>query len=469
MLRSKIVKQALQQGFSSRSRWLLQILGLILFGLLLLRESAYAQILTDIKINSSPNPVGSGARATGMGGAFIAVADDATAASWNPGGLIQLETPEFSVVGACDISRDDYDSDLHPEASGMNEITRCDLNYFRFAFPFKVASINMIFSLNYQKLYDLHKDMDFRIVSTGRLPGFPRYIIRDKVRFRQRGSLKALSPAYAVQITPRFSVGAAFNIWTDRLFWNNDWTSKTDESFYGIGVTGNTYRNKRMRRESFSGFKGFNMNFGFLWEINPTITIGAVCKTPFNARMKYRYHETQKVTQPALGSILTSSIKFSEHRELKMPLSYGFGIAVRPSDVVTLAFDVYRTHWSRFFMEDENNRSTSPIDGAAKEDSHVHDTTQLRLGGEYLLMLEKTIIPLRAGVFYDPQPSQKHPDDFIGFSLGSGVMIGKHMLIDWAYQVRYGHNVSGGSLGGIADAKADVIQHRMILSMIYHF
>jgi hypothetical protein len=27
MLRNKIVKQALQQGFSSRSRWLLQILG----------------------------------------------------------------------------------------------------------------------------------------------------------------------------------------------------------------------------------------------------------------------------------------------------------------------------------------------------------------------------------------------------------------------------------------------------------
>jgi hypothetical protein len=27
MLRSKIVKQALQQGFASRSRWLLQILG----------------------------------------------------------------------------------------------------------------------------------------------------------------------------------------------------------------------------------------------------------------------------------------------------------------------------------------------------------------------------------------------------------------------------------------------------------
>ena len=45
---------------------------------------------------SSPNPVGSGARAMGMGGAFIAVADDATAASWNPAGLTQLKRPEIS-------------------------------------------------------------------------------------------------------------------------------------------------------------------------------------------------------------------------------------------------------------------------------------------------------------------------------------------------------------------------------------
>jgi len=441
----------------------------ILIFFLLFQGSTYPQILTDIKINSSPNPVGSGARATGMGGAFIAIADDATAASWNPGGLIQLETPEFSMVGSCDVSRDDYDSELHPEASSMNEITRYDLNYLSVAYPFQIDSKNMIVSLNYQKLYDMHKDMDFRIINTGRLPGYPQYKIRDKVRFRQRGSLKALSPAYAIQITPRFSVGATFNIWTDRLFWNNDWTTNTDESFSGIGVTGTTYRNKRLRKESFSHFKGFNMNFGFLWDINPTTTIGAVVKTPFKAGLRYRYQETQKVDQPGIGRISTSGVKFSEHRELKMPMSYGLGMAIRLSDVLTISFDVYRTNWSRFFMEDKNNHDTSPINGASRKHSHVHDTTQLRLGGEYLLMLEKTIIPLRAGLFYDPQPSQKHPDDFFGFSLGSGIVLGKHILLDWAYQMRYGHSVCGGSLGGISDAKADIIQHKMMLSMIYHF
>ena len=433
------------------------------------QDVACPQIITDIKISSSPNPVGSGARATGMGGAFIAIADDATAASWNPGGLIQLETPEVSIVGSCDISRDDYDSESHPEASGMNEITRYDLNYFSIAYPFQFASKNMVVSLNYQKLYDMNKNMDFNVINTGRLPGFPQYKIRDKVRFRQRGSLKALSPAYAIQITPRFSVGATFNIWTDELFWDNDWTANTDETFSGIGVTGTTYRNKRTRKESFSHFKGFNMNFGFLWDINPAITVGAVFKTPFNASLSYRYKETQKVYQPAIGSIITSRIEFSEHRELKMPMSYGLGMAVRLSDILTISFDVYRTNWSRFFMEDKDNHDTSPITGAPRRHSHVHDTTQVRLGGEYLLMLEKTIIPLRAGLFYDPQPSQKHPDDFFGFSLGSGIMLKKHILLDWAYQMRYGHNVCGGSLGGISDAKADIIQHKLMLSMIYHF
>ena len=48
------------------------------------------ETLTNV-ISSPPSPVGSGARAAGIGSAFVAVADDATAASWNPAGLVQLE------------------------------------------------------------------------------------------------------------------------------------------------------------------------------------------------------------------------------------------------------------------------------------------------------------------------------------------------------------------------------------------
>src|SRR5688572_12919627 len=55
----------------------------------------------DLDLQVQSNIVqGSGARAFGMGGAFLARADDATAASWNPAGLSYLRRPEVSLVGA---------------------------------------------------------------------------------------------------------------------------------------------------------------------------------------------------------------------------------------------------------------------------------------------------------------------------------------------------------------------------------
>src|SRR6187401_373432 len=54
----------------------------------------------ELDLQSRANVVqGSGARALGMGGAFLARADDATAASWNPAGLSYLRAPELSFVG----------------------------------------------------------------------------------------------------------------------------------------------------------------------------------------------------------------------------------------------------------------------------------------------------------------------------------------------------------------------------------
>jgi len=43
---------------------------------------------------------GVGARALAMGGAYIAVADDANAGYWNPAGLNQIESPEFAYMHA---------------------------------------------------------------------------------------------------------------------------------------------------------------------------------------------------------------------------------------------------------------------------------------------------------------------------------------------------------------------------------
>src|SRR5437763_1120257 len=102
---------------SAKIHWLPCFHWMILI-LLFAPHPVFAQFGSDVRFTSSPNPVGSGARAQGMGGAFIAVADDATAASWNPGGLIQLERPEFSVVGEAFSRREALHFADFPKVSG---------------------------------------------------------------------------------------------------------------------------------------------------------------------------------------------------------------------------------------------------------------------------------------------------------------------------------------------------------------
>ena len=116
------VEDSLVNGWTARYKVLL-LMCLICLSLSHLPESAIGQPIQRIEIPSSPTPVGSGARALGMGSAFIAVADDATAASWNPGGLIQLETPEISSVGAFFHRIEDNDFGTNPEASGRETVT----------------------------------------------------------------------------------------------------------------------------------------------------------------------------------------------------------------------------------------------------------------------------------------------------------------------------------------------------------
>ena len=105
--------------------------------------------------------MGSGARAFGMGGAFIAIADDATAASWNPAGLNQLDLPEVSIVGAAFYRNEDNTFGAYPDASGDQSVTETRLNYFSATYPFLLWGRNMVASINYQHLYDFTRDWNF--------------------------------------------------------------------------------------------------------------------------------------------------------------------------------------------------------------------------------------------------------------------------------------------------------------------
>ena len=196
-----------------------------LFMIFAITNPVHAENPTIIGHASSFNPVGSGARAIGQGGAFIAVADDATAASWNPTGLYILQIPEISVVGNYLDRLEDNRFGKNPEADGPTNINDSDLNYASAAYPFHALGRNMVFSLNWQQLYDFNREWRFQIKD-----GTSVWERNETVYYVQKGSLSALGLAFCVAISPNLSVGATVNIWNNDIS-PNQW----EEEYHSSG------------------------------------------------------------------------------------------------------------------------------------------------------------------------------------------------------------------------------------------
>ena len=423
-------------------------------------ESALGQQIQRIEIPSSPNPVGSGARALGMGGAFIAIADDATAASWNPGGLIQLERPEISAVGAFFHRIEDNDFGTNPEASGNETVTKADLNYLSFTYPFSLFNHNMVVSLNYQNLYDFTRQWDFSLVQSS-----TNLSVTQDVSYKQEGDIWALGLAYCIELTPKLSFGFTLNIWDDFLN-DNGWKQTTSQNGSGT-FNGDPFIFASESRDRFSSFSGINANLGILWNITDKLTFGAVFKTPFTADIKHKSSFDSSIRYPTNpGADSSSSSTTTENVKLDMPMSYGIGLAYRFSDQLTVSADVYRTEWDDFILKDSHGNKISPITGLPASESDVDPTYQVRMGAEYLLIMQKYVIPLRGGIFYDPAPAEGSPDDFYGLSIGSGVAL-KRFALDISYQYRFGRNVGEDILKGF-DFSQDVDEHTVYASLILY-
>ena len=424
-------------------------------------------IFQSVGIASSPNPVGSGARALGMGGAFIAVADDATAASWNPGGLVQLERPEASIVGDFSYREEALSSASQPEVGNRSTLDTTRLNYLSFSFPFFVLDRNMVVSANYQRLYDFDRYFGYSENLSGSVIG------TEVNRYVQDGYLGAIGLAYAAEITPAFSLGVTTNLWTDALGIRNGWqetltSSSTITALNLPPIIPLVPPQQRVTttQDDYRNFEGINWNFGLLWSINRYVTLGAVLKTPFAGDVDHRFSQT---VVDGSGN-LVSATRLVESGKLHLPLSYGAGIACRFSDRWSLGLDLYLTDWSDYYIQDGEGNRFSPIDGRPLELSDVGDTTQVRFGTEYLFLFPEKfiVIPVRFGAFYDPEPQQGGSKDFYGISVGSGIGY-KNIVFDAAYVFRWADHVNGDNLITTGDTRLDARQHSVLASVIFYF
>ncbi|MBT3755164.1 MAG: hypothetical protein HOB92_00055 [Candidatus Cloacimonetes bacterium] len=171
------------------------------------------------------NISGAGARAAGMGGAFIGVADDATAITWNPGGLTQLYRPEVSVVGRFIAENYKYESTYYD--NNVDNQSHFILNFASAAYPFMDGRI--VAAVAFQKQLDWYSGWESDEDETA------------------DGGANTIIPGIAVRVLPILSVGFSTNIWM------------------GNSIK-NTFDYDNVERTI--TFSGFNMAFGLMTDLN---------------------------------------------------------------------------------------------------------------------------------------------------------------------------------------------------------
>lgn len=416
-----------------------------------------------------------GARSLGMGGAFLGLADDASAAEANPAGLTILRKPEVSIE-----VRNYLEQQLFTTSGTFPDVDRTPFSHYSdravvtFAsavFPIKNFTIGAYYHepLNNEGGGVVAPFQDDITGDVTPLPNFylPTEVINeDEIRylggpisrtdceqrrlqlndpfacleFRLDPFVSVLSVrqrtfgvAGAWQIHPKFSIGATIR---HQRFLESAATFRFNPQFDPKQVLIQATAEERNGEVELVEQSDTTFALGFKWAPNDKISVGGVYKQgpEFDAPLFYADANTN------FEFITASDVQFH------VPDVAGVGVSVRPIPVLTINLDAVHVKYSNLV----DNFVAATADTAGIEDPFkANDVTELHLGAEYLF---STKIPfaLRAGVWRDPAHSVEwngplnHPayvaeavlypegDDQNHFSVGAG-LAWPRFQIDVAY------------------------------------
>jgi hypothetical protein len=353
---------------------------------------AWAQRLTEPSYFASAT--GSGARALGMGGAFIAIADDATASSWNPAGLCVLERAEASLVfqplaksttkypDATFAIDQRFGTTTAParsvelEQDDAYNLPR-DSRSFDFAsitVPLRLGSVKLVPQISYQRAVDMGLDYDYRspyadtiaretrnaagaLTNTTTETGGGTYRGDGKIG----GGLDVIGISTGIGFSSKLYLGLALNIWGNGSNAQTNYhfeRTATNQSVSGTTSTpGSSLQTSDQARTITEDFSGTNFQVGLLAKPKSWLSVGATYKSGFEMDYEYRFDSSIRdvfrsvsgtgATQSTLETTTNQQSLTTRSGIVRWPASFGGGIAVMPKDTLTFSADATVIQWSK--------------------------------------------------------------------------------------------------------------------------
>jgi hypothetical protein len=386
-----------------------------------------------------------GARSLGMGGAFLGLADDASAAEANPAGLTILRKPEITVEG-----RNYQEKQVFTTSGTFPDLQRTAFSHYSQRIDATFASIvypTKHFTIGAYYHEPLRNEGTGQVVpvtntftgriktdvpnfflpvdtsgnATGgpitsvqcdalRLKSFPGCI--EYTLFPFLSSVKIQEKTFGVALAFKvgaFSFGATarsqrFNetAFTFRV------TPTFDFSSISVQATSDIRKNNDVAKDK----TDLTFTGGFKWAPNDRFSIGGV------------YKQGAKFAAPTFVANEQTNFDFVKAFDttFHMPDVYGAGVSFRPIPVLTINADAVRVKYSNLVDNFVSiNADVRKFDKAYT----AADALEIHLGGEYFF---STKIPfaVRAGAWRDPQHTLTYSGPLTNFSaVASAVLFPK--------------------------------------------
>ena len=457
---------------------------------------------------------GVGVKARAMGGAFRGLADDWSAASYNPAGLAFLKSSELNVSLGTYAPGVSYVPDL--EARGHDLGFRSGQKRYPFDDAFPIPSIAGIAVPTGAPGWALgaaifwQQDVNYKWDLYSSPFGYNNDHYFAKENFRTDMDVIDFHPVVAHKINDNLSVGAGLSLTSGDLVYRRVLFIPNP-----LGAPANNYPYNNFLADLQIDGKGFAVggNAGVLWRINDKLSLGVSGQTPITIPLKGnsqinmvwpRNHAlANNPSQPYVvvgndtlpadrffsgnyspGHSAASQDQRKFNMDLQLPGQLGAGLGWKASDRLTLAFDAVVTFWS-IVEKWTIVMSDSGLDtrvGYLKEVNVPFGwKNQVRISGGAEYVATSSLL-VRCGLYYDGtaapdstfSPLFSDVGNKVGVTLGGAYTINGHFELSAAqdlgfYSKRDVANPAAGVGQTIYPGEYRSFRTETLLSMSYRF
>jgi len=377
---------------------------------------------------------GCGARAIGLGGAFIGVAEDYSSLYWNPAGLGQIKKMELMA------SMNHLTQSTNAEflnSTTKDKITSTRLDALGFVLPVPTYRGSLVFAFGYHRVENIGSILSFEGFNPGSSamsvlfdePYIPNSLYQSE-NVTVKGSLGNYSFGVSTEVNENLWVGGSLNHWRGRNDYNFLLQEVDQQNLYETYP--NDFDNYYLENNINSEIRAWDIKIGGLFRVNKNVRVGATITSPKTFSIQEVWDVNDQLMFDDGATDPTSDNGITDY-EVRMPFTFAAGVSFTlPRILISGGIEYY--DWSQIeYLTDP------PFEWATRSDvnrsitQNVEPVMNKRVGAEVLLPGLKNKI--RGGYIIIPNPIKgtTSDNDKKFFTVGGGFLVGTQTMLDIVY------------------------------------